>query len=63
MLMGVRFQIEAEIRRKNALIRADFKCEVDESHKLFLRKGQPVNYTEPHHLIPLKYDKLFSKVT
>lgn len=48
-------------KAKKALIRADFKCEVDESHKLFLRKSQPVNYTEPHHLIPLKYDKLFSK--
>ena len=48
-------------KAKKALIRADFKCEVDESHKLFLRKSQPINYTEPHHLIPLKYDKLFSK--
>lgn len=48
-------------KAKKALIRADFKCEVDENHKLFLRKSQQVNYTEPHHLIPLKYDKLFSK--
>lgn len=48
-------------KAKKALNRADFKCEVDESHKLFLRKSQPINYTEPHHLIPLKYDKLFSK--
>lgn len=48
-------------KAKKALIRADFKCEADENHKLFLRKSQPVSYTEPHHLIPLKYDKLFSK--
>lgn len=44
-----------------ALARARYSCEYDETHELFLRKTQPINYTEPHHLIPLKYDSLFEK--
>lgn len=43
----------------NALSRANYLCEFDNTHKLFIRKRQPINYTEPHHLIPLKYDELF----
>jgi len=42
-----------------ALARAGYLCEYDNAHELFLRKRQPVNYTEPHHLIPLQYDDLF----
>lgn len=42
-----------------ALARAGYLCECDNAHELFLRKRQPVNYTEPHHLIPLQYDDLF----
>lgn len=42
-----------------ALARAGYLCEYDNSHELFLRKKQPVNYTEPHHLIPLQYDNQF----
>lgn len=37
----------------NALKKATFLCEVDNSHKVFLRKNSSTNYTEPHHLIPL----------
>lgn len=48
-------------KANNALARAGFMCEYDNSHKLFLRKKQPINYTEPHHLIPLKFDSLFDK--
>lgn len=44
-----------------ALTRAGYLCEFDNAHGLFLRKKQPINYTEPHHLIPLKYDDLFEK--
>lgn len=44
-----------------ALTRAGYLCEFDSAHGLFIRKKQPVNYTEPHHLIPLKYDDLFEK--
>lgn len=46
---------------KKALSRANYLCEYDSSHKLFIRKKQNINYTEPHHLIPLKYDELFEK--
>ena len=42
-------------RAINALKRADFKCEVDINHKTFKRRGKKIDYTEPHHLIPLKF--------
>lgn len=48
-------------RANNALARADFLCEYDKAHELFIRKSQPINYTEPHHLVPLKFDSLFEK--
>lgn len=38
---------------RNALKMAEYKCEVDPEHKLFIRKNSDVNYTEPHHLVPL----------
>lgn len=38
---------------KNALRRAQYLCEVDNSHCVFKRRNSPNNYTEPHHLIPL----------
>ncbi len=47
-------------RADNALARAGFLCEYNNEHELFLRKTQPVNYTEPHHLIPLQFDELFA---
>lgn len=38
----------------NALIRANFLCEYDNSDRVFLRKGSSDrHYTEAHHLIPL----------
>ena len=46
-------------KAKNALKKANFKCENDISHKLFLRKDGKYEYTEPHHLIPLSKDKEF----
>lgn len=42
----------------NALEIANFICEVDINHKLFLRKNG-INYTEPHHLIPISKYKDF----
>ena len=38
---------------KNALSKAEFLCEVDPSHRVFVRKNSNINYTEPHHLVPL----------
>jgi len=43
----------------NALKKANFKCEVDSNHFLFIRKNSNINYTEGHHLIPLKYQDMF----
>ena len=36
-----------------ALAFANYECEYDRNHPTFLRKNNPHNYTEPHHLIPL----------
>lgn len=43
----------------NALAHAHYCCEVDKSHLVFLRKGSERNYTEPHHLVPMKYLDLY----
>lgn len=40
---------------KNALNKADFKCEIDSNHETFIRKSNDMPYTEPHHLVPLSY--------
>lgn len=37
----------------NALLKANFLCEVNKEHLVFIRKNSNENYTEPHHLIPL----------
>ena len=43
----------------NALARADFSCEINEEHPLFMRRNSDVAYTEPHHLIPMAYSDKF----
>lgn len=43
----------------NALEIAGYKCEVDEEHPSFIRRSNNKNYTESHHLIPLKYQDDF----
>ena len=43
----------------NALARAKHKCEVDEKHPSFTRKNTNLEYTEPHHLIPMSYQDSF----
>lgn len=37
----------------NALVHANFKCEIDNNHYCFTRKDGITLYTEAHHLIPL----------
>lgn len=44
----------------NALSHANYRCEVDQNHKTFLRKNLDINYTESHHLIPMIYSDLFN---
>lgn len=43
----------------NALVHANHKCEIDSSHPTFIRKSSNVNYTEPHHLIPMSYQNRY----
>lgn len=43
----------------NALIKANYKCEVNENHPTFIRKYSSVPYTEPHHLVPMEYSDQF----
>ena len=47
---------------RNALIMAGYKCEVDPNHKLFIRQNSNVNYTEPHHLVPLSAYRDFPSI-
>ena len=43
----------------NALSHAGYVCEIDEDHESFIRKKSEVNYTEPHHLIPMSFSDRF----
>lgn len=43
----------------NALKIANYQCEYKEDHPLFIRKSVDVNYTEPHHLVPMEFSDLF----
>ena len=38
---------------KNALNKAGYRCEVDGEHPTFRRRNSPLNYTEPHHIVPM----------
>jgi 5-methylcytosine-specific restriction protein A len=39
----------------NALRHANYKCEFDNTHLTFTRRNSDLNYTEPHHLVPITY--------
>jgi 5-methylcytosine-specific restriction protein A len=43
----------------NALRHANHKCEIDNNHLTFTRRNSELNYTEPHHLIPITYHNNF----
>lgn len=43
----------SKVVSKNALIKAGCLCEVDNNHPVFRRRNSDLNYTEPHHLIPV----------
>ncbi len=44
---------------RNALNNAHHKCECDSTHVSFIRRGTNVQYCEPHHLIPMGFQKSF----
>lgn len=43
----------------NALIHAQFLCEIEQNHPSFIRKNSNKNYTEPHHLVPMSFSDWF----
>ena len=43
----------------NTIVKANYLCEVDNNHLSFIRKTNGKNYTEAHHLIPLRFQKDF----
>ncbi|SHH44624.1 HNH endonuclease [Clostridium intestinale] len=44
----------------NALKHANYKCEFDTNHLTFTRRNSDLNYTEPHHLVPISYHSSFA---
>jgi 5-methylcytosine-specific restriction enzyme A len=44
----------------DAIVVANYLCEVDEDHKHFVSKFNNHNYVEAHHLIPMKYQDQFT---
>lgn len=56
---GVKVYLRNKKVAINALARAKYMCEIDNNHATFKRRNSYFNYTEPHHLIPLKYSELF----
>lgn len=43
----------------NAILIANYECEIDSNHKSFIRKSNGKNYTEAHHLIPMEFQDNF----
>lgn len=43
----------------HALKVAEYKCEINADHITFKRKNNKLDYTEAHHLIPMKYQEDF----
>ena len=43
----------------NALAAADYRCELNCSTELFIRKSSDITYTEAHHLVPLCFQDEF----
>lgn len=58
MLNSVKSYPRSKKVSTNALIKAGHLCECGE-HELFKRRTSNVNYTEPHHLIPMSKQDLF----
>lgn len=52
----------SKVVSRNALIKARCLCEVDNKHPFFKRKNSDMNYTEPHHHIPVSAFAKFPEV-
>ena len=44
------------------MAKANYLCEVDNSHWVFKRRNSNKTYTEPHHLVPLSAHKDFKNI-
>ncbi len=44
---------------KEALVKAQYKCEHDNSHKTFTHPATGKNFMEAHHLIPMEFQEYF----
>ena len=44
---------------KNALNKAGYQCEIDSGHPTFRRRNSHLNYTEPHHIVPMSKQDFF----
>lgn len=44
---------------QNALNKAGYRCEVDSDHPTFRRRNSSLNYTEPHHIVPMSRQDAF----
>ena len=56
---GLKVYIRDKNIAMNALAHAKYLCEINPEHPSFVRKSMGINYTEPHHLIPMAYSSLF----
>ena len=45
---------------REALERAEYSCEIDESHQLFISKFTGKNYVEAHHIIPIQFQSKYT---
>ncbi|MDR2833561.1 MAG: HNH endonuclease [Streptococcaceae bacterium] len=44
----------------DAIILANYKCQINPNHKFFISRRTNKNYVEAHHLIPIAYQALFT---
>lgn len=56
-----RFRRDA-LRGKQAIVKAEYKCEIDRRHEFFISSVTGENYVEAHHLVPIEYSDLFNGV-
>ncbi|SOC17843.1 HNH endonuclease [Pseudobutyrivibrio ruminis] len=47
-------------KRLNAMVLADFKCEIDPTHETFISRSTNRQYVESHHLIPMEFHEDFN---
>ena len=59
MIKGRKVYRRNKLTAINALSLAKYSCEIDANHPTFVRRITNLNYTEPHHLVPLSFSDKF----